>query len=279
LIRGLSLNGHFNHREQDIQGQHYSDSQFGGSVNYNFNHPLFGFLYFGGGVIDTASQEGHEGLGFFATVGMNRKVGKWETAADFNYQHDVQTLVATINTSNYSYGGSIHRRVNRETFVGMSARDSRSLFTAVDGNGSNAQSFSGSLGWRRYSLTGSYSQSSGTAVLNTNGSLTPVPVGPLITPEFLLFNGRSYAVTGSAIVLRRIVATASYANYYSDTAQGSLFNVNKGQQYNARMEYKLRKFSIVAGFGRNNQSLSSLAGPPREVNTFYFSLTRWFTFF
>jgi hypothetical protein len=104
-------------------------------------------------------------------------------------------------------------------------------------------------------------------------------LGSLITNDFMYFNARSYSGSFSTLLLRRISLTAGYANVYSSTQQKLLGVSNSGQRYGTRMEYRLRKFSIIGGFSRNQQEISTVGGLPRVVNSYYVSLNRWFNVF
>jgi hypothetical protein len=276
---GLTINGHLNHRVQTLFGIDAADTQYGGTLNYNYRSPLFGFMYFGVGVVDTASKTGNDGAGLVADVGMSRRFGKWETSADFNYQQNVQTLIVVATTSTYSYGGSARRRINRDTSFGGSFRGSHSGLVTQEGNGNRSESFGGSFQWRKWSVNGSYSQSQGTAILTSGGTLTTTPLTPLLTDELLLFNARSYSVSLTAQLRRRLSVTGGFVNVFSDTRQGGAGNTASGHRYNARMEYRLRKFSFVGGFNRSMQDISAIGGPTRVVNSYYLSLTRWFNIF
>jgi hypothetical protein len=279
LFKGLTATGYFTHRNQTLNGLDYSDSQFGGTVNYNFSTPLFGLLYFGLGMVDTANKVGNQGAGLIANLGANRKFGHWDASADFNYSQNIQTLVAITNSSAYSYGGSIKRRMNSDTFWSASFRGAHSGLVVQEGNGSSSESYSTSLGWKRYSISGNYSQSKGTAVLTSNGTLVAAPLGSLITNDFLYFDARSYGVSLSTTWHRRIYFSGGYANVFSSSIENAFKNANTGERYSARVEYRLRKFSIVGGYGRSSQQLSAIPGGPRVVNSYYLSLSRWFNVF
>lgn len=278
---GFSVGSYFNHRVQTFSNQDVSDSQYGATVNYNYRHPILGFIYLGLGVVNTANQEGNNGAALVGNIGMSKNFGKWETSADFNYAQNTQTLGIVATTSSTSYGGTLRRRFTRQTSWGVGFRGSHSAITARDGDANRSESYSSSLSWRRFSVGGSYSQSSGTAVLTYEGTLTSTPLGALITNDFLLFNARSYSVNGAALLFRRLSVGGGYSQFSSGTLQ-QLNNVGlrtDGDLYHSHVDYRLRKFSFAGGYNRVMQDISTPPGPPRTVNTFFISLTRWFNVF
>jgi hypothetical protein len=279
LGRGLTVGGHLTHRLQWYSGTRYEDTQYGGNLNFNHSSRLFGFLYFGFGLVDTASKVGNEGLGFNANVGMSRKFGHWDTSADFTYSQNVQTLVAIATTSSYNYGVSTRRKINADLNWGGAFRSSHSGIVMQEGSGNRAESFSSSLHWRKYNVGGSYSQSSGTAVFTSTGELTASPLAPLITTDFMLFNARSMAVSGSTTLFRRMSVGGGYARFKSSTTRIGVGTSNTGDRYNVRAEYRLRKFSLIGGFNRSMQEVSSVPDGPRLVNSYYVSFSRWFNVF
>jgi hypothetical protein len=279
VSRSLTIGGHYSHRIQWLTNDRFSDSQYGGNLNYNYNHKLFGLLYFGVGVVDIASKNGNDGAAFNATAGMSKKFGHWDTSADFNYSQNLQTLITVATTSSYNYGVSVRRRLNQDTSFGGSYRSSHSGFVTQAGNGNRAESASGGLSWRKYSVSASYAQSNGTAVLNSEGGLTATPVGPIISEDFLLFNARSLGVGASTRLFRRVNVSGGYSKFTSSTTEGALGTLNSGSRYNVRTEYRLRKFSFIGGFNRAEQEVSLVPGGPRVINSYYLSFTRWFNVF
>jgi hypothetical protein len=277
--KGLSVGGHFNHRIQHLSDKEYTDSQFGGTLSYNRASRLFGFLFFSVGVVDTASKFGNNGAGLMTNLGMSKRFGHWDTSADFSYSQNVQTLVSIATTSSYNYGGTLRRKLNAWTFWNASFRGSHSGIVQNAGSGSRAETYSSTLSWKKYSFSGNYASSNGTAVYNNSGGLTATPLGSIFIDQFIYFNARSYGGSVSAQILRRIQFSAAYANVYSRTANGAKDTLASGNHYNTRMEYRLRKFSIIGGFNRTMQDLNTIGGPPRVVNSYYLSLSRWFNVF
>jgi len=279
LGKGVSVGGYYNRRFQDLDGAHYTDSQYGGNINFNHASRFFGFLTFSVGASDTANAMGNNGAALNAVVSANKRVGHWETSADFTYAQNVMTIGSVSTTSNYSYGAGVRRKVNREFAFGGTYRASRSGLAVEAGNGNTANSFSGFMQWRKYNFGGSYSKSDGTAVLNSSGTLTPTPGGPTILKDLLLFNARSYSATASATLFRRLSLGGGYSKFNSGTLS-QLSNVNTdGDRLNATMRYALRHFQVNGGFSHTVQSVSTIPGGPREINSYYFGISRWFNVF
>jgi len=277
--RGLSFMGHVNHREQFYGGEHFADTQYGGTVNYKYARPLFGLLYFSFGLVDNVTQEGNTNLGFVSNVGMTRRFGRWETNADFSYSHNVQTLIAVYNTSSYTYGTFVRRRLNLNTFWHGSFRGMHSGLTQYDGAGNRSETVSTGLTWRRYGLNAAYSQSEGRSVLTSSGLLDPNPLAGLFSDKVVLYNGRSYTLSATATPIRRLVLTANYSKVRSDTKGPSLASTNLGDRFTSQLEYKLRKLSLRGGFTRMDQEISASGAPPSMVNSYYFGISRWFNIF
>ena len=251
---GLTVSGHLNHRIQHFQGRDFEDTQYGGSVNFRKANRFLGFLHFSVGVVDTATQEGNSGIGLVTNLGMTRKFGRWETAADVSYSQNTQTLFAIATTSNYNFGGMLRRKINSSTYWSASFRESHSGLTVQKGNNNVSESFATSLSWRKYSFSGNYSQSNGAALLAANGTLTATPLGSIISNYFLTFDARSFGVNSSTrLVPQSDLRSGGYTNVSSSTIQKALGTFNNGDRYNARIELRLRRLKIFGGFDRTVQ--------------------------
>ncbi|HWR35233.1 MAG TPA: hypothetical protein VN622_05110 [Clostridia bacterium] len=280
LGKGLSVNGHISHREQNYYGKQVSDTQYGGTVNYRYARPLFGLLYFSFGMVNNANKFGNTNLGFVSNVSASRKFGRWETSADFAYSQNVQTQVALFTTSSYSYGGFVRRRLTYRTSWHGSYRAMRSALTQREGDGNLSETISSGLTWRSFGVTGGYSQSHGTTVLTASGLLNPTPLPPsLITNDFVVFNGRSYTVGVNASPLKRMTISGYYSKIKSDTLSHALFSMNDGDRLTSQLEYRLRKLSLRAGYTRTGQLVSASGAPSTVVNSYYFGISRWFNVF
>jgi hypothetical protein len=276
---GVTVTGYLNHRIQHFQGEDFQNSQYGGTVNFQKANSLFGFLRFSIGVVDSATQNGNGSLGLVTNVSMSRKFGQWETSGDFSYFQNTQTLFGVVTTSNYTYGGMLRRRIDSSTHWSASFRESRSGLSAQNGDANVSDSVITNLSWNKFSISGSYSRSNGEAVLTTNGTLTPTPLGSLLGDYFLTFNARSYGLTASTQFFRILTLSGSYTNVSSNSVQNSLNTFNNGDRYSARVAVRMRRLYLIAGFDHAVQTASAVPGGPRSVNSYYVSLSRWFNIF
>jgi hypothetical protein len=279
LPYGFTINAQASQNTATFLGKEYSTTQYGATVTYRYSRPLLGMLYFSFGLIDHATQEGNSGLSLVSSVGLSRRFGRWETSADFGYSQDVQTLYALGTTSSYSYGGSLRRKVNSEMYWSTSFRAAHSGLVQRAGSSSGSESINTSFTWRRLGFGVGYGQSRGTSVFTSSGLVTPTPLLPLITNDFVFFNGRSLSISANTRVLRRLVLTSSFSKAHSDTESKLLNTFTASRIYNVKAEYKVRKLSLTSGFERIEQEISTSAAGPVVVNSYYFRLSRWFQFF
>jgi hypothetical protein len=277
---GISLNGHYSYRQIEFNGQQQSDNQYGGSVSFNQRVKFLGFLTFSAGFVDTANKEGNTGAGLVGTVAMSRKFGHWETQADFSYTQSMQTLYQVQTTSAFGYGGSVHRKLNPQTFWTIAARATHSALTVYDGNSNKSETFSSSLSWKRYTVSGNYAQSEGIAVLTTNGQLVPTPIGSQIADLTYVYNAKVINGNAGARLFRRLTIGGGYTNFKSNNKSSmGLPVLSDGDRYFVRGRYLLRRFEVEGGYTRVNQDVSTIPGGPRNYNTYYISLSRWFNLF
>ena len=273
---GIAVTGYVNHRIQHFQGQDLENTQYGGTVNFQKADDLFGFLRFSIGVVEAATQEGNSGIGLVTNLSMTRKFGQWETAADFSYSQNTQTLFSVVTTSTYGYGGALRRKINSSTYWGASFRESRSGLTVWEGNNNVSDSFATNLSWNRLSFSGNYSRSNGEALLGADGTLTATPIGSIVSDYFLTFNARSYGINASTQLFRTLTLSGGYTNVSSSTTRKALNTFNDGDRFNARLALRMRRLYIMAGFDHAVQESSAVPGGPRAVNSYYVSLSRWF---
>jgi hypothetical protein len=276
---GLTIIGYLNHQIRHFQGENSENTQYGGTVNFQKANNLFGFMRFSIGVVDTATQDGNGIIGLVTNLSLTRKFGQWEATADFDYSQDTQTLYSIVTTNNYNYGGMIRRRILSSVNWNASFRETRSGLASQKGTNNLADSFTTNLSWRKYSLTGSYSQANGEALLGVNGTLIATPLGSTISDYFLTFNARSLSATASTQLFGVVTLSGSYTKVSSSSIQNEIGTFNNGKRYNARVAVRMRRLYLIGGYDHAIQESSVVPGGPQMVNSYYVSLSRWFKVF
>ena len=254
-------------------------SRYGGNVNFNYAQNFLGSFNFSVGAVDMANEQGNQGGGLNANINYSRRINGWELGAGFNYAQYVQTLLATYTTSNYKYDAAVRRRFKEGLYWTGSFFGNHSGLTQHEGISNRAEGFNTSILYRRYSLNATYNQSGGTSILTTQG-LVPVPGGvpaPLV-PQLFDYNGRGYGFGATAIV-KRAVWTISYSRSNGSALGGNSASTFDTKSVNARLQYRLRKVYLNAGFTHFQQHVGLLGSTPINYNTFFVGFSRWFNVF
>ena len=247
----------------------YSNTLLGGSFN--------GVLGVTRTSIDTTNQSM---LGLNSSVNYTHQVHHWNLAGGFGYSRDAQTLLIAYTTSGYTYTGSIGRRIGRRSYWGAYVSGARSMLSDQPGTANSSHSYTTSLSVSRFSINGSYSQSSGNALLTSTGLVpTPVPL-PVINPAAVVFyNGKAYSAGLGAHPFRGLTFSATYAKALSGTEITSTNSNNNNQDLNFLMTYNFRKLSFISGYNRLVQGFSLSGTQPAMVGSMFVGVTRWFNFF
>jgi hypothetical protein len=236
-------------------------------------------LYFSFGMVNNATNGGSGNLGFVGNVSLKRQIGAWQVDTDFSYAQNVQTIIVYYTSSNYGYGGMVRRRFGVNTTWSASYRGIQTGLTQLHGYSNRSDTFMSNLTRGRYGLYGSYAKSHGTALLSSAGVLTPTALAPVVAPDQALYNGTVYGAGGSLIPLRRMTVNVNWYRTRSDTQTATIFSANNSERYYGQIQYNLRKLSFRAGYWRVYQGISADGRPPTTVNTYYFSIARWFNIF
>jgi hypothetical protein len=274
----LALYARAGHYEQRMAGNSRGLTQFSGNANFNYARPLLGALTFSVGVIDTATEQGNSGASLVGNVNYLRRAHAWEFGADFGYMQQVQTLFVVYTTSTYRYGSQARRRFSRFQWTG-SFNGSRSGLTRFAGFSSRSETFASNISFRRFSVSGQYSQSAGTSILTSSG-LVEVPPGvpaPLLRQP-ILYNGKSYGGGASFSPFRRATLSASYNKAQSATAGPAISTGFESTILNLRLLYRLRKLDVDGNYTEFHQSIST-AALPAVISTYYIRVSRWFNLF
>jgi hypothetical protein len=254
-------------------------SRYGGSANFNYAQNFLGSFNFSIGAVEMANEQGNQGGGLNANVNFSRRMHGWEVGAGFNYSQYIETLLATYTTSNYKYDASVRRRFAEGLYWTASYYGSHSGLTRFEGISNRAEGFNTSVLYKRYSLNATYNQSSGTSILTTQG-LVQVPGGvpAALVPQLFDYSGKGYGFGATAIV-KRAVWTLSYSKSNGSALGGISGSHFDTKSLNARLQYRLRKVYLNAGFTHFQQEVGLLGSTPINYNTFFVGFSRWFNVF
>jgi len=262
--------------------QHYFDKSYTGtyiSGTVNYAHRLFDMFTFSAGVVEASNGQGSNSVGFIGNVNYFRRIKHWETSGSFSYAQNVQSVLVTYTTSYYNYSARLHRRFGHGLVWMATFNGSHSGLTNQPGSVSDSKSYSTSFSMRRFTVTGNYTQSSGTSVL-TNAGLVPLPPTPGVPEsDLILFGGSSYGGGMSATPLRRLTLSASYSRSLSNTLSNDISSRNNTEIINAQMQYHLRRIGLLSGYTRFTQGISAGGVLPGTANSYFVGVSRWFDFF
>lgn len=278
----LNLQGSFSveRRTQSYSGQNYGVTSYGVSTTYAHESRLGTFNSALSATENADDQTGDDTLGFTATESYAGEFRNWKVNANFSYAQNVQTLLVTYMNSFYNYSFNAHKRWGQFNF-GTGASAGRTALTGQAGTESDSQGYNATIGYGRWiSSGGSYARAHGQA-LATGAGLIAVPIPSPLLPSTLLtlYGGDSYGVSMSSVPFEKLVVTASYSKSLSNTSGGGTTSQNENDQYNALLQYQLRKLSFTSGYARLGQGFSAAGVPPQIIVSYYAGISRWFQFF
>jgi hypothetical protein len=282
IFKNLGVHADVAHEDQTFLGQTYAATQFGASVNYNFDHTLLKGLSFSFGLVDTVQQTANIGLGFVGNLNYARKFLGWDVGANFSYAQNVQTTMLVYTTSTYSYLASVRHRFGERQYFMAGYSGSHSGLSANSGTTSSAERIFAGYIFRGNSFNAYYDKSNGLAVF-TNAGLIPVPTTlptQLLVPNsFSQYGSTGYGFSLGVAPTRRLQVSASYAKSDGSTIDPSLSIFTNNTLINATMQYRLRKIFVNAGYTRLNQSAGTAGSVPTVVTSYFIGFSRWFNFF
>jgi len=276
----LNLRGFAEHEQQTFWGMSFASNSYNGTATYS--NVLLGGQFNGVvGVTRTSFQNttSQSLTGLNSSINYTHQIQRWSVAGGLSYSQDTQTVLIAYTSSGYGYNGSVGRRIARRSYWSAYVSGAKSLLTNLPGSANASHSYSTSLSFPRFSLNGSYSTSSGNALLTPTGLVpTPVPLPVIPQTAVVLFNGKSYSVGAGSSPLRGLTLSASYAKALSGT-QSTLLGSNNNTEYmNSLLIYQFRKLSFTAGYSRLMQGFSLIGTPPAKLNSFFVGISRWFNF-
>jgi len=276
----LVLHGFVESQQQTFLGTSFESNSYNAMASYS--NTLLGGTFNGVlGVTHTTINTYDEGLtGLNLSANYSHQIERWSVAGSFSYSQDAQTALIAYTTSGYTFGGSVGRRIGRRSFWGASASGAHSLLTNLPNSANSSESYSSTLSVSRFNFSGTYSRSSGNALLTPYGLVpTPIPL-PLVTPEDVVFyRGNSYSVGLGAHPAHGLTLSAIYAKALSGTQTNSVISNNNNENLNVLLTYNVRKLNFMAGYSRLTQGFSLSGTPPEMVGSFFVGVSRWFNVF
>ncbi|MDR3677208.1 MAG: hypothetical protein P4N24_17090 [Acidobacteriota bacterium] len=276
----LNLHAYAERQQQTFLGISFASDSYNAMASYS--NTLLGGSFNGVlGVTRTSLDTSQQSLmGLNASVNYSHQIHRWVVAGGFSYSQAVQTILINYTTSGYNYNGSVGRRIRRRSYWGAYVSGARSLLTDLPGSANSSQSYATSLTVSRFSFNGSYTDSSGNALLTTTGLVSnPVPLPAVNPAAVVFFNGKSYSAGFGANPVRGLTMSASYSKALSGTQSASLSSNNNNENINVLMTYNFRKLNFITGYSRLVQGFSVSGAPPAMVGSFFVGVSRWFNFF
>lgn len=279
-LPNLQTAAFFERRSQTFLGQDYGVKSYGG--NASFTHKLLdGTLNSAVSVTANSSdQNSQDSIGISASENYSNRVLGWRVNESFSYAQNVQTLLVTYMNSYYNYSGNISR--NWGLFnISAGGGGGRTALTDQAGTSNSSESYNAGIGYgTKLTATGSYSKADGQA-LATGAGLVGVPVPPPVLPSDLvsLFGGKSYSFGVSSTPVKKLILAATYAQSTSNTMSSTISSSNQNSQYNALIQYQVRKLNFISGYARLEQGFSSTGSQPQVISSYYMGISRWFNFF
>ncbi|HEY4901392.1 MAG TPA: hypothetical protein VIH91_11305 [Terriglobales bacterium] len=283
LGKGLILVGYANRQMQQYAGTEYDSNQWGATLTYNYARPLFGLLYLSFGTVNTTGNGNQGYLGFVGNLGLKKKIDGWEINADIAYAQNVQSSIALFTTSNYNYGGSVRKRFFDNTYFTASYQAIQTALTQLAGYNTRSETAIATLNRRWLGLSASYSQTNGTSILTSSGTLVPTPVPLPIVADQVVYAGTAYGAGLGLTPVRRMVINVNWFRVHNET-QGTFNSIftasdNDSDRVYAQLQYNVRKLIVRSTYWRVNQLVSSSGLGRQTVNSYSFSISRWFNFF
>ncbi len=270
----------FERRTQTFLGESYGVKSYGGSATYA-HAVLNGSLNSAVSVsANSAENTGTDTLSFSNSENYSSEIRGWHLNGSFGYAQNVQTLLVTYMNSFYNFSGSVRRNWGRFN-LSAGAGGASTALTQQAGTTSTSQNYNASTGFGSWiTATGGYSKSSGQALL-TGAGLVPIPVPSPTLPSSLvsLYGGESYSFGASSSPARKLIFAGSFGRATSNTSNSTSTSANQNSQANVLIQYQFRKLNFTSGYARLGQGFSGSGTPTEIISSYYFGLSRWFSFF
>jgi hypothetical protein len=279
-LPNLQTSAYSERRTQHYEGESFGVTSYGGGASYSHEMRTGTFNSSLNITANTEDASGENTLGLSTTENYSTEIQGWHINGSFNYAQNVQTLLITYMNSFYNFSGNARRRWAKWN-VTAGAGLGRTALTQEPGTANSSQSYNASMGYSSLiTATGTYSRASGQA-LATGAGLVPVPVPSPALPSSLvsLYGGDSYSIGLSSTPVRKLILTAAFSKSKSNTTSEAIASMNQNEQFNALVQYQVRKLMVTSGFSRLEQGFSGSGIPNEVVSSFYIGVSRWFNFF
>jgi len=277
LPHRIFVTGFLSHQQEFVMGQSVGATGFGGNVSYGMGKFLKG-LTLTVGMHDSASKVGNTGAGLIAAASYTRYVGAWRVSANGNYNQGIQTLLALSTESSGSASVSVRRNLLEKISIGANGGIGRSLFSNIHGQSTETKTAGINFGWMKQTLSANYADSSGTAIITSQG-IVPVTVPGLVTSQVVSFSGKSYNAGYATTIIKHMNLNFAWGKFQSTGTGTGLFSNVSAESYSGGMIYTYRKLNFIANFAHNKQGASTTSALPSDITVFYFGISRWFNFF
>jgi len=273
----LGATAQANYFHQNYFGEAHDAVYATGTVNYS--RPLLNTFTLSAGLVDSGNGQGDNALGFLGTINAFRRLGTWELTGGFSYSQNVQSALVTYTTSSFYYNANLHRRFRNHFQWTVAFTGSHSGYTNQPGTVNHAENYGTTLVYKWISGSAIYSNASGSALYGYGGlvPLPPVPGAP--NGNLVLFSGESYGGNVAITPIRRMTISGTFTRSFSDTLTNAVPSRNNMEQYYARLQYRLRRIELQAGYTRFSQAFSASGSPPATLTSYYAGISRWFNFF
>jgi hypothetical protein len=278
LTQELRVIGRVDHRQQVLGGNTFDGDSVGGVLSY-FRMFLGGRLTLVQAVSqNTLSLSNQSMLGLSSSASYSRSVEAWNLSGAFLFNQNQATALVNYSTNSYSYSGSVGRPI-RKFYWNLNASGSKSSIGGVQGSDVTSQTYASGLSMQRVGISGSYSRSNGNAIQTPTG-LTPSPLPlPVLPSAFILYGGESYSFGAGGSPLPGLTFTGTFVKTTSNTKDVGVSSRNNANLANFYMQHRFRKLNLNAGYTRVSQGFSLVSTSQQTVNSYYFGVSRWFTFF
>lgn len=281
ITKNLSAAFTISRIQQEVYGVGIGVTHWSAILNYRFVKPLWGTFLIYAGANDQSADGQNQGAGLVAGINFSRRIEGFELSGSFGYAQDVQTVLATQVTSDYSYLANVRRHLTRHLQWGANVNGFHTGLGQLQGYGSHSEGYGTNLTYRTYNFGAVYNKVSGTALLTATGLVTaPGALAPVLTGnQYLLNDGSSFSFTLSSNPARRLVVTGAFTKATSDTTSASLNSLSSSKVITAFTQYQFRRMSIGGGYTNLVQNISATGLPPANYSSFYIGIQRWFRAF